>query len=76
MQYRAKECEHSCLIALLNIIKDYSIAKMVELVCSSLSCEVILSIIALLKFEALIGAVRRDSDFVNLGCVVIDSEGL
>ena len=75
MQFRAKECEHSCLIALLNIIKDYSIAKMVELLFSSPSCEVVLTIVFIIA-EALKGAIILDSALVDLLLVVSEGEVL
>ena len=75
MQLRAKECEHSFLIALLNIIKDYSIAMMVELVRSVLSGETVLSIL-FFETKALICAVVLDSASVNLGLMVVNGDSL
>ena len=75
MQLRAKECEHSFLIALLNIIKDYSIAMMVELGLSIPSGETVLSILFIVT-KALKCAVVLNSASVNLGLMVANGEVL
>ena len=72
MQFRAEECEHSCLIALLNIIKDYSIEKAVELALSLVSFERVFSLSILFKCEAVISAVLLDSALVDLLSVVVN----